>query len=65
MVVVVADAPTSLNFTIQNLESCFVFIKIVLKPPALVLFNQNCCQSNIEISISYINHIINVFITQV
>ena len=49
----VADAPISLNFTSQNLESCFVFIKIVLKPQVLVLFNRNWCHSNIEIAISY------------
>ena len=43
----------SANFTSQNLESCFVFIKIVLETPFLVLFNRYWSHLNIEIAISY------------
>ena len=62
----VADAPISLNFTSQNLESCFVFIKIFLdlsiskyfyknssRSIDLELFFRNWSHLNIEIAISY------------
>ena len=61
-----ADAPISLNFTSQNLESCFVFIKIFLdlsiskyfyknssRSIDLELFFRNWSHLNIEIAISY------------